>query len=439
MPTRQELERWDREHVWHPFSQMADYEPLIIDRAHGCTLFDLDGRGYLDGVSSLWCNLHGHHHRRLDDAIREQIGQVTHTTFLGASNPTTIELAHRLVEIAPTGLNHVFFSSDGSSAIEAALKMSLQYWRQRPNPLPEKTRYLALGDAYHGDTIGSVSVGDAELFNEPFKPLLFDVLRLPSPRGALVDEIARAERLLSEHHSQIAALVIEPLVQCAAGIVVHPPGYLRAIRELTRRFDVHLIADEVAVGFGRTGRMFACEHEQVTPDFLCLGKGLTAGYLPMAATMTTTDVWNAFLGRATEGRHFYHGHTYSGNPLCAAVALESLNIFRDERVLSQLPAKIDRLTEHLRRLASHSRVKSVRQCGLIAGIELVQDKTTGQPFPPEAQIGHRVCRLAREKGVLLRPLGNVVVIMPPLAIRGKELDQIVAAVEFGLNSCVDFT
>ncbi|MBL8829800.1 MAG: adenosylmethionine--8-amino-7-oxononanoate transaminase [Planctomycetaceae bacterium] len=435
MPTRQELERWDREHLWHPFSQMADYEPLIIERAHGCTLYDLDGRGYLDGVSSLWCNVHGHHHRRLDDAIREQIGQVTHTTLLGASNPTTIELARRLVEIAPTGLNHVFFSSDGSSAIEAALKMSLQYWRQRSDALPNKTRYVALGDAYHGDTIGSVSVGDAELFNEPFKPLLFDVLRLPTPRGLIADELARAERMLSEHHEQIAALVIEPLVQCAAGIVVHPPGYLRAIRELTRRFNVHLVADEVAVGFGRTGRMFACEHEQVTPDFLCLGKGLTAGYLPMAATMTTTDVWNAFLGRSSEGRHFYHGHTYSGNPLCAAVALESLHIFRDERVLERLPAKIDRLAEHLRRLAEHRHVASVRQCGLIAGIELVEDKATRRPYPAAMRMGHQVCRRARDQGVLIRPLGDVVVVMPPLAIRDKELDQIIAAVEFGLDAC----
>ncbi len=435
MPSRQELERWDREHLWHPFSQMADYEPLIIERAHGCTLYDLDGRGYLDGVSSLWCNVHGHHHRRLDDAIREQIGQVTHTTLLGASNPTTIELARRLVEIAPTGLNHVFFSSDGSSAIEAALKMSLQYWRQRPDALPSKTRYVALGDAYHGDTIGSVSVGDAELFNEPFKPLLFDVLRLPTPRGLLADEIAHAERLLSEHHEQIAAFVIEPLVQCAAGILVHPPGYLRAIRELTRRYNVHLIADEVAVGFGRTGRMFACEHEQVTPDFLCLGKGLTAGYVPMAATLATTDVWNAFLGRSSEGRHFYHGHTYSGNPLCAAVALESLNIFRDDRVLDRLRAKIDRLAEHLRRLAEHPHVASVRQCGLIAGIELVADKSTGRPFPADVRMGHQVCRRARDRGVLIRPLGNVVVVMPPLAIRDQELDQIIAAIEFGLDAC----
>lgn len=415
---------------------MADYEPLIIERAHGCTLYDLDGRAYLDGVSSLWCNIHGHHHRRLDDAIREQIGQVSHTTLLGASNPTTIELSRRLVELAPPGLNHVFYASDGSSAIEAALKMSLQYWRQCATPQPLKTRYVALGDAYHGDTIGSVSVGDADLFNAPFKPLLFDVLRLPTPRGTLADELARAEALLREHHGQLAALVIEPLVQCAAGIITHPPGYLRGIRELTTRYQVLLIADEVATGFGRTGRMFACEHEQVTPDFLCLGKGLTAGYLPLAATLATTEVWNAFLAPTSTGRHFYHGHTYSGNPLSAAVALESLHVFREEQTLAQLPAKIERLRTHLARLADHPHIGAVRQCGLIAGLELVQHKSSGERFAAETRMGQRVCRAARDHGVLLRPLGDVLVIMPPLTIKLAELDRIVGAIERSLQSIV---
>jgi len=433
MPSREELERWDREHLWHPFCQMAEYEPLVIARAAGCTLFDLDDRAYLDGVSSLWCNLHGHRHPRLDAAIREQLDRVAHTTLLGASNPAAIELARRLVELAPNGLSHVFFSSDGSSAVEVALKMAFQYWRQRPDARPAKTAYAALGDAYHGDTLGSVSVGGVTRFHALFEPLLFDVLRLPAPRGDLDAEVRRAESLLAEHHERLAAFVIEPLIQCAAGIVTHPPGYLRALRELTRRYGVLLVADEVAVGFGRTGRMFACEHEQVSPDFLCLGKGLTAGYLPMAATLTTTEVWNAFLGRYADGRQFFHGHTYSGNPLAAAVALESLNVFRDERVLDTLPPKIERLTAHLARLAAHPHVGAVRQCGLIAGIELVRDKDSGIPFPWEEQRGIRVCCRARERGVLLRPLGSVLVVMPPLAISLEELDRIVAAIAYGIE------
>ena len=433
MPSRDEFDRWDREHLWHPFCQMSEYEPLIIERAEGCTLYDLDGRAYLDGVSSLWCNVHGHHHPRLDEAIRRQLEQVAHCTMLGASNPTTIELARRLVELAPVGLNHVFFASDGSSAVEVALKMAFQYWQQRPDPRPSKTKYVALSDAYHGDTLGSVSVGGVARFHALFEPLLFDVLRLPCPSGALDLHVQQAERLLAEHHEEIAAVVIEPLVQCAAGMVVHPRGYLRALRELTKKYDVLLVADEVAVGFGRTGTMFACEHEGVSPDFLCLGKGLTAGYLPMAATLATTDVWNAFLGRYADSKQFFHGHTFSGNPLAAAVALESLNVFREERVLDALTSKIAWMSRALSTLSEHEHVGRVRQCGMIAGIELVADKKSNTPYPWEQARGLEVCRRARDRGVLLRPLGNVLVVMPPLAISEQELDRIFAAIESSLN------
>ena len=429
MPSRAELERWDREHVWHPFCQMADYEPLIISRAHGCTLYDLDGRAYLDGVSSLWCNVHGHHHRRLDDAIREQIGQVTHTTLLGASNPATIELARRLVELSPDGLNHVFFASDGSSAVEVALKMAFQYWQQRPDPRPRKTSYVALGDAYHGDTLGSVSVGGVARFHDLFEPLLFEVQRLPSPVGSLAEHVRQAETLLAAEHERIASLVIEPLVQCAAGIIVHPPGYLQALRELTRRYDVLLIADEVAVGFGRTGTMFACEQEHVAPDFLCLGKGLTAGYLPMAATLATTEVWNAFLAPTAAGRQFFHGHTFSGNPLAAAVALESLRIFDTERVLDRVAHLSELLAAHGQRLANNPHIGAVRQRGLLMGLDLVKQRSPAEPYPSAELRGARVCRRARDFGVLLRPLGNVLVVMPPLAIKPTELDQIIDAIE----------
>ncbi|MBI2824799.1 MAG: adenosylmethionine--8-amino-7-oxononanoate transaminase [Planctomycetia bacterium] len=422
---------------------MAEYEPLLIERAHGCTLVDVDGRAYLDGVSSLWCNIHGHCHPRIDAAIREQLALVAHTTSLGASNPTTVRLARRLVELAPASLNHVFFSGDGSSSVEVALKMAFQYYRQRKDPRPDKTKYLALADAYHGDTLGSVSVGGVERFHAMFEPLLFDVVRVPAPlvyRGPagvppdrLADHyLALVERVLEQHHDEIAALVMEPLVQAAAGMLVHPRGYLRGLRELTRRYDVLLIADEVAVGCGRTGRMFACEHEDVAPDFLCLGKGLTGGYLPLAATLATTEVWRAFLGTYAENRQFFHGHTYGGNPLAAAAALASLAVFDEEHVLANMRPKIDRLAEHLARIADYPHVGDVRQCGLIAGIELVQDPATKEPYPWHQQRGAQVCRVARDEGVLLRPLGNVIVIMPPLAITLAELDRILAAVEHGI-------
>jgi adenosylmethionine---8-amino-7-oxononanoate aminotransferase len=442
-PTRAELIRWDREIVWHAFTQMSEYEPLIIERAQGCTLIDIDGREYLDGTASVWCNVHGHRHPALDAAIREQLDRVAHVTSLGASNPTTIKLAKRLVDIAPPGLGHVFFSDSGATAVEVAIKMALQYWRQRPDPRPEKNAYLALGNAYHGDTLGSVSVGGVERFHAMFRPLLFDVLRAPAPdmyrlppgvtrSDALAHYLGEAERLIEEHHASLAAVVIEPLVQAAAGMLVHPQGYLRGLAECARRHDVLLIADEVAVGFGRTGAMFACEHEGVTPDLLCLGKGLTGGYLPVAATLATDEIWQAFLAPYTESKTFYHGHTYGGNPLGAAVALASLDVFEAEQTLANLKPKIARLTEHLTRIAQHEHVGDVRQCGLLGAIELVRNRATAEPYPWEEKWGMRVCDAAREHGVLVRPLGNVLVVMPPLAVSLEELDRIMHAIEAGI-------
>ncbi|MHB1035169.1 MAG: adenosylmethionine--8-amino-7-oxononanoate transaminase [Pirellulales bacterium] len=442
-PTHEDLKRWDRELVWHAFTQMAEYEPFVIERAHGCTLVDLDGREYLDGVSSLWCNIHGHRHPRLDAAIREQLDRVAHVTSLGASNPTTIKLARRLVDLAPAGLGHVFFSDDGATAVEVALKMAFQYWRQCERPCPEKTCYVALGDAYHGDTLGAVSVGGVERFHAMFSPLLFRVLRAPAPdtyrlphgvtrEGACAHYLGKMERLLAEHHRQIAAVVIEPLVQAAAGMIVHPEGYLRGVRELTRRYNVLLIADEVAVGFGRTGTMFACEQEGVTPDLLCLAKGLTGGYLPLAATLATDEIWKAFLGEYAASRTFYHGHTYGGNPLGAAVALATLDVFDEEQTLAHLPEKVARLGEHLQRIARLPNVGDVRQRGLIAAVELVRDRASKEPYPWNERRGIRVCDYALSEGVWIRPLGNVIVIMPPLAITPSELDRIAGAVERGI-------
>ncbi len=443
MLSREELLDYDRRLVWHAFTQMAEYEPLVIERAEGCTLYDIDGQTYLDGVSSLWCNIHGHRHPWIDAAIREQMDKVAHVTNLGSSNPTTIELAKRLVDFAPTGLGHLFFSDDGATAVEVALKMAFQYGRQRKNPKPAKRLFVALDGAYHGDTLGSVSVGGVERFHAMFRPLLFEVLRLPAPdtyrlppgvshEGAAAYYLSQLEELLAARHEEIAAVVIEPLVQAAAGMIMHPPGYLRGVRELTRRYDVLLIADEVAVAFGRTGTMFACEHEDVSPDFLCLAKGLTGGYLPLAATLTTDEVWNAFLGSYAEGKTFFHGHTYGGNPLGAAAALATLDIFAEEETLVHLQPKIARLAEHLQRIARLPHVGDVRQRGLIAGIELVRDTATKEPYPWPERRGQRVCGFARGEGVLLRPLGNVIVIMPPLSITLDELDRICLAVERGI-------
>jgi adenosylmethionine-8-amino-7-oxononanoate aminotransferase len=436
-PDRDDLERWDRDHVWHPFTPMQAYAaepPLIIERAEGCFLVDLDGRRYIDGVSSLWCNVHGHRVPELDGAIREQLDRVAHSTLLGLANVPSIRLARRLVELAPPGLTRVFYSDDGATAVEVALKMAFQYWRQCPTPRPGKTQFLSLQAAYHGDTLGDVSVGDQARFHHLFAPLLFPTVRAPSPycyRCPLgLDRAtcgmacaAELERLVEQHADCLAAVVIEPLVQGAAGMITAPPGFLRRVRDVTRAHDVLHIADEVAVGFGRTGSLFACTQEDVAPDFLCLAKGLTGGYLPLAATLTTEDVFAAFLGRPEEGRTFYHGHTYTGNPLGAAVALANLDLLQ-ERVLPTLPEKVERLGRHLKRIAALPCVGEVRQRGLMAGIELVRDRASRQPFPADVRAGARVCRRARERGVLLRPLGDVVVVMPPLAIGVELLDEL---------------
>jgi adenosylmethionine-8-amino-7-oxononanoate aminotransferase len=429
--------------VWHAFTQMQEYEPLLIERGEGCWLVDTAGNRYLDGSASMWCNVHGHRHPRLDAALAAQTAKVAHTTNLGLSNPTSVEFARRLVEIAPPELEKVFFSADGSSAIEAALKMAFQYWLQADPPQPSRTKFIAIGEAYHGDTLGAIGVGGVDRFTAMFAPLTFEAIRLPSPGGpcphtgrpapSLDESLAALEGILDAHRGTVAALIMEPLVQMAAGIYVHPTGFLRGVRELTARHDVLLILDEVATGFGRTGTMFACEQEGVSPDLLCLAKGLSAGYLPMAATLATARVWNAFLGTHAERKTFFHGHTYGGNPLAAAVGIASLDIFRDERVLDSLPAKVARLREHAARLAQLDHVGAVRQCGLVAGLDLVADKAAGTPYPWQEKRGTLACLAARKHGALLRQLGDTVVLMPPLSISLDEIDHLAAAAEAGIR------
>ncbi|GBD34938.1 L-Lysine--8-amino-7-oxononanoate transaminase [bacterium HR36] len=442
----EQLRQWDIAHVWHPFTQMADYaqnEPLIIERAEGCWLVDVHGRRYLDGVGSIWCNVFGHRRPEIDQAIKEQLQRVAHSTLLGISHVPAIRLARKLVELtAPLGqwgepLTHVFFSDDGATAVEVAIKMAFQYWQQRPaeqgGPCPRKTKFVCFGGAYHGDTLGDVSVGGVDLFHRMFEPLLFPTYRAPQPycyrcplglqrESCVVDCAAACEAILARHHEEIAAVVIEPLVQGAAGMIVAPAGFLRRIREATRCYQVLLIADEVAVGMGRTGTMFACEQEQVAPDFLCLAKGLTGGYLPLAATLTTERIYRAFLGSIAERRTFFHGHTYGGNPLGCAAALATLELFEREHILERLPERISQLAQWCELFRQLPHVGDVRQKGLLAGIELVRDKQSREPYPYEAQIGHAVCRKARERQVLIRPLGNVLVLFPPLVISPEELD-----------------
>jgi adenosylmethionine---8-amino-7-oxononanoate aminotransferase len=402
----------DRAHLWHPFTQQRGWveeQPVIVDRAEGTTLFDVEGRAYIDGVSSLWCNVHGHGHPRIDAAVRAQLAKVSHSTMLGLTHRPAIELAKRLVELAPPGLTRVFYSDSGSTATEIALKMAFQFWRQRGE---DRRRFACLKLAYHGDTLGSVSAGGIDLFHSMYRPLLFDTLK------AEPGDAADMERLLAAHPGEVAALIVEPLVQGAAGMLVHPEGYLRALRELCDRYDVLLIADEVATGFGRTGRMFACEHEGVAPDLLCLAKGITGGYMPLAATLASERVYEGFLGEVEEFRTFFHGHTYTGNPLACAAAIATLDVFREERTLEALAPKIGLFGQLLEPVEQHPAVREVRRVGFMVGIELVD-------FPLALRMGHRVALEARRLGAVIRPLGDVVVLMPPLAISEPELCRLV--------------
>lgn len=443
----------DKEYLWHPFTQMKEWlasEPVIIDSGEGFHLIDTEGNRYIDGVSSLWCNVHGHRVKKIDDAIKSQLDKIAHSTLLGLAQTKSIELADKLIAIAPknlkpvrnnklkapnailpeqhqkqdvsNGLKKVFFSDSGATSVEIALKIAYQHFY---NQGKKRDKFIALGQSYHGDTIGSVSVGGIGLFHSIYKPMLFETYFAPSPfpyRFDGTDEeckqftLDKIEELLKKHSGKIAAVVVEPLVQGAAGIIVHPKGFLKGVRELTRKYNVFLIADEVATGFGRTGKMFACENEQVEPDIMCLAKGITGGYLPLAVTLTTQEIFDAFLGEPEDFKTFYHGHTYTGNALACAAAIASLELFEENKIIESMYAKINLIADYLKKLSVLDFVGDVRQCGLMAGIEIVKDKKAKKSFPYEKLIGAKVCSAMRTKGAMMRPLSDVIVLMPPVAI-----------------------
>jgi adenosylmethionine-8-amino-7-oxononanoate aminotransferase len=437
-PSTADLAAWDRQYLWHPFTQMRDWlaePPIVIERGEGNYLIDTDGNRYLDGVSSLWCNVHGHRKRELDEALTAQAAHIAHTTMLGLSNVPATILANRLVELAPASLTRVFYSDAGATAVEIALKLALQYWQLCGEP--QRTRFVALTEAYHGDTLGAVGVGYSETFHRFFRPVITPALRidpphvfrwqqLQSPTRALELALADAERVFAAHGSEVAALIVEPLMQGAAGMWAQPLGYLAALRDLAKRHGTLLICDEVATGFGRTGRMFAVEHEGVEPDLLCLGKGITGGYLPLAATLTSERIFEAFLAPYERFEAFFHGHTYTGNPLACAVAVANLDVFANEEVVQRTADRATQLAGMLAELSGQlPNVGDVRQWGLMVGLELVREPKTRMPFDPALRIGHRIIQEARRRGVILRPLGNVLILMPPLSITPEELETLV--------------
>ncbi len=432
--------------VWHHFTQMArfDMEPrLVVERASGNRLIATDGREYIDGVASLWANVHGHSHPHIVEAIKSQAERLQHSTLLGISHVPAVTLADRLLSHVPKGLEWCFFSSDGASAVEVSLKMAVQYWGNRGQP--QRRRIVALDNAYHGDTLGTCSLGAEGPFRDPYEALLYEPLRVPSPyryrcRGceALpscdLSCVDRLRELLELRAAEVAAVIIEPRVQGAGGMIVAPEGHLAEVRRLCDQYDVLLIADEVATGFGKTGRMFACDLEDIAPDILVMGKGITGGYLPLSATMTTDRVYGAFYDAHVKEKTLFHGHTYGGNPLACAAALASLDIFESEPVLERVRERAAELAGLLQdALGAYPSIGEVRQQGLMAGVELVDDRATKAPPPAEAMAGWRACLAAREKGVFLRPLGDTVVVMPPLSIGRDELSEIVEGLRHGIE------
>ena len=428
MTSKSKLKSYDLDYLWHPFPQMKEYgedEPLVIEGSDGVYLIDSEGKRYIDGVSSLWVNIHGHKVKKIDAAIKKQIDKISHSTLLGVTNPPASILAKKLIDIAPKGLKKVFYSGDGASAVEVALKMAFQYWLLKDKPAKQK--FVCLKDGYHGDTLGAVSVGGIDLFHSTYKPLLFKSFQISSYDSS--DEtIKELEDLLSRKSDEIAALIIEPYVQTAGGIKVARKGYLIDVRRICDKYNILLLVDEVATGFGRTGEMFACNHDGITPDILILGKGLTSGYLPLSATITTQDIFDTFLGDYDELKTFFHGHSYSGNPLSCATAIANLEIFDEEKTISTIKASIRILDDQLKEFKGLKHVSDIRSKGLMAGIDLQKDPKKNIPYQLNERIGKKVCDMARYEGVLIRPLGDTIVIMPPVSIKEKELKKLTKSI-----------
>jgi adenosylmethionine-8-amino-7-oxononanoate transaminase len=453
------LEELDRKYIWHPFTQMKEWleeKPIIISEGRDCFIKDIYGRWYLDGVSSLWVNIHGHRKKEIDKAIKKQLDRIAHSTLLGLSNVPAIRLAEKLAKMLQKSfplkseirnpkseLCKVFYSDNGSTAVEVALKMAFQYWRHKG--VGGRNAFVSLNNAYHGDTIGAVSVGGVDIFHKAFGPLLFKTFKSPSPycyRCELGKEypeckfacLDKTEKIFKSRSGEIAAMIIEPIIQAAGGMITSPPGYLKGVRELCTKYNILMIADEVATGFGRTGKMFACEHESVVPDIMCLSKGITGGYMPLAATISTDEIYNAFLGEFKDLKTFFHGHSYTGNPLACAAALACLALFAKENVLKNLKKKIDILDAWLKDVSNLQHVGDVRKAGMMAGVELVKNKKTKEPYDWEEKMGWRVAYHARDNGVFIRPLGNVIVIMPPLSISEKNLEGLLDVIRYAIIS-----
>ncbi len=423
-------------------------EILIIEKGSGNYLIDVNGKRYLDGVASLWANVHGHRNKKIDGAVDNQLKKIAHSTFLGLSHPGAIILSRMLIDIAPDGLKRVFYSDSGATAVEIAIKIALQYWFNTGKP--QRHIFVSLNNAYHGDTIGSVSVGGIGLFHSTYKPLLFKTIKAPSPYcyrcelGLVYPScklacVQKIDEILARNEGRVAALVLEPMIQAAGGFITSPHGYLKAAARIAKKHNVLLILDEVATGFGRTGKMFACENEYVKPDIMAVAKGISAGYLPLAATFTTQKIYNAFLGEYAEKKTFYHGHTYTANPLAVAAAIANLEIFKKDKIIRQLQPKIRLLTRGLKKIAALEHVGQIRQLGMMTGIELVLDKKTKQPYPFEHRTGARVCTEIRKHGIILRPLDDVVVLMPPLSITEPEILRLLSAVQKAIRTVTEKT
>lgn len=440
----------DLNYIWHPCSQMKDYEtlpPIIIEKGEGIYLYDIEGNRYIDAISSWWCNLLGHANKQINDAIYKQVNQLEHVIFANFSHKPAIELAEKLVKLTPEGLEKLFFVDNGSAAVEVALKMSYQYHKQTGKC--KKNKFVALTNAYHGETLAALSVGDLDIYSKVYKPLLLDTSRIEGPdcyrckykkdRETCNAECFRnMETFIKEKHEEISAVIIEPMVQAAAGMKIYSPVYLKKLREITKQYDIHLIADEIAVGFGRTGKMFACEHAGISPDFMCVSKGLTAGYIPMAIVLTTNKIYDAFYDDYTTYKAFMHSHTYSGNPLGCRIALEVLKMLEDNNILEENAKKAVAFRDMLKQaIVNHKHIGEIRSIGLIQAIELVADKESKQPFPSDKRLGYQIYKEALKMGVLLRPLGDVLYFNPPYCVTKEQMKEMITVALTAIGKVLD--